>query len=101
MDLNKLMQQAQKMQAELATTQEQLAAKRFTTTGAGGKIEVTVDGKGDLHDLKIDPAIVDPDDAEFLSSAVLQTIQQAVAESRAEAESAMKGLTGGLGIPGL
>lgn len=101
MDLNKLMQQAQKMQADLANTQEQLAAQRFSATGAGGKIKAEVDGKGDLLDLSIDSSVIDPDDAEFLSQIVLKTIQEAVASAKSEQDKAMKGLTGGLGIPGL
>lgn len=94
------MQQAQQMQADLAAAQEELGQKTFEHSGAGGKIKVTVNGKAELLSLQIDPSIVDPEDAEFLASALLKTIQEASESAKEASASQLKNLTGGLDLPG-
>ncbi len=87
------------MQANMAQAQEQLAQRYFSAQGAGGKIEATANGAGMITALKIDPAIIDPDDAEFLSELVLKTVQEALLGAKNMAETEMSKLTGGLGFP--
>lgn len=99
MNLQKLMKQAQAMQANMANAQARLAEKTFTAEAAGGKIKVTADGTGMLTGLVIDPAVIDPDDAEFLSSLVLRAVQDALNGSKQMAEAEMRKVTGGLGFP--
>ena len=65
MNLQKLMKQAQAMQANMANAQAKLAEKFYTAEAAGGKIKATADGTGNITALSIDPAVVDPDDAEL------------------------------------
>jgi len=62
MDLNKLMQQAQQMQAGMQKAQEELADKTVDVSVGGGKVKVTATGAGDVASIKIDPAVIDPDD---------------------------------------
>ncbi|MBR3927245.1 MAG: YbaB/EbfC family nucleoid-associated protein [Akkermansia sp.] len=99
MNLQKLMKQAQAMQANMANAQARLAEKEFTAEAAGGKIKATADGTGMLTGLSIDPSVVDPDDAEFLSSLVLKAVQDALTGARNMAEAEMRKVTGGLGFP--
>src|ERR1051326_3807867 len=103
MNLNKLMKQAQQMQAQMAKTQADLEEKAVEITAAGGKIKVTANGAGDVLSIKIDKEIVDPNDVEFLEEMVLSAVQQAVEQGKALAQSEMSKITGGLGglgIPG-
>lgn len=99
MNLQKLMKQAQAMQANMANAQARLAEKSFIAEAAGGKIKATADGTGMITALSIDPAIVDPDDADFLSSLVLKAVQDALTGAKNMAESEMRKVTGGLGFP--
>ena len=101
MDLNKLMQQAQQMQAGMQKTQEELAAKTVEANVGGGKVTVVANGAGDVQSIKIDPAVVDPEDVDFLEELILSAVQEAVTKGKDMAASEMKKLTGGLGIPGL
>jgi nucleoid-associated protein EbfC len=101
MNLNKLMKQAQQMQAQMAKAQAELEEKTVEVTAAGGKIKVTANGAGEVLSIKIDKQIVDPNDVEFLEEAVLSGVRQAIDEGKAIAESEMKKITGGLGMPGL
>lgn len=99
MNLQKLMKQAQAMQANMANAQAKLAEKFYTAEAAGGKIKATADGTGNITALSIDPAVVDPDDAEFLSTLVLKAVQDALNGAKAMAEAEMRKVTGGLGFP--
>lgn len=99
MNLQKLMKQAQAMQANMANAQARLAEKTFTAEAASGKIKVTADGTGNVTALTIDPAVIDPDDAEFLSTLVLRAVQDALKGSKQMAEAEMRKVTGGLGFP--
>ena len=99
MNLQKLMKQAQAMQANMAQAQARLAEKEYTADTAGGKIKATADGTGMIKALSIDPAVVDPDDAEFLQSLVLKAVQDALTGAKNMAESEMRKVTGGLGFP--
>ncbi len=99
MNIQKLMKQAQAMQANMAQAQAKLAEKQFVAEAAGGKIKVTATGAGMITALSIDPAVIDPDDAEFLQSLILKAVQDALAGAQKMAESEMRKVTGGLGFP--
>jgi DNA-binding YbaB/EbfC family protein len=101
MNLNKLMKQAQQMQAQMAKAQAELEDKTVDVSAAGGKVTVTANGAGEVLSIKIDRQIVDPNDVEFLEEAVLSGVQQAIDQGKAIAQSEMKKITGGLGMPGL
>jgi DNA-binding YbaB/EbfC family protein len=101
MNLNKLMKQAQKMQEEMARTQAGLEEKTVEVQAAGGKVTVVANGAGEVLSIKIDKAIVDPDDVEFLEEALLSGVTGAIEQGKAIAQSEMQKITGGMGIPGL
>jgi len=56
---------------------------------------------GDVLSIKIDPSVIDPEDAEFLEDLVLKGVQEAISTGKEKAAAEMKKLTGGLGIPGM
>ena len=101
MDIQKLMQQAQQMQAGMKKTQEELASKNVEASVGGGKVTVVANGSGDVISITIDPSVVDASDVEFLQELVLSGVQEAITKGKEMAASEMSKLTGGLNIPGM
>ena len=101
MNIQKLMKQAQQMQAGLAAKQEELAQQEVEVSVGGDKISVRANCAGDVLEIKIDPTVVDPTDVEFLEEMVLKGVQDAIAKGKSQAADEMGKLTGGLGIPGM
>ena len=89
------------MQAGMQKAQEELATKTVEASVGGGKVTVVATGGGEVESIKIDPAIIDPEDAEFLEDLVLKGVQEAIAKGKEMANGEMSKLTGGLNIPGL
>ena len=99
MNLKKMMQQAAKMQEQLAQAQSELADKTVTATAGGGKVTVTANGAGEVISIKIDKAVVDPEDVEMLEDLILTGVQKAIEEGKALQQSEMSKLTAGMGLP--
>ncbi len=97
MNLNKLMKQAQKMQEQMAKTQAELEEKTVEVSAGGGKVKVVANGAGEVISIKIDKAIVDANDVEFLEEVILSGVKQAIEQGKALAQSEMSKITGGLG----
>ena len=103
-DMNKLMQQAQQMQAQMAKAQEELAHEIVEATAGGGMVTVTATGGGEIKEIKIDPKAIDPDDPEMLEDMVLAAVNEALRSSQSLIESKLGPAMGGLhdlGLPGL
>lgn len=100
-DMRQLMQQAQKMQEELAKTQEALAEKSYEGTAGGGVVKAVVKGSGRLEQVIFDPSALDPDDPEFVGDLVVAAVNQAMDAMSTEADSAMGGLAGGMDLGGM
>jgi len=77
-DMNKLMQQAQQMQAQMAQAQEQLAHEIVEASAGGGLVTVKATGAGEITEIKIDPKAIDPDDPEMLEDVVLAAVNEAL-----------------------
>ena len=104
MNIAKMMKQAQQMQADVAAAQEKLSQEEVEASVGGGKVVVRATCNGDVVSIKIDPEVVDPEDAEMLEDLVLAGVQQAIKEGRAKSEKEMGKLTeglGGMGLPGM
>ena len=101
MDMNEMMQQAQRMQMELARAQEEIQELSYTATSGGGMVEVTALGSGEIESIVINPEAVDPDDVEMLQDMVLVAVNEALRGVAQAGEARMASVTGGLNIPGL
>lgn len=101
MDMKKLMQQAQKMQAGLAMAQEELTKATVEGSAGGGEVKATVNGQGDLVAISISKNVVDPEDVEMLEDLVLSAVKDGIKKSKELAANKMSSLTGGLGGLGL
>lgn len=99
MDMNKLLQMGQQMQARMGAMQEELDRKELSATAGGGMVEATVDGKGEVKGLTIDPSVVDAEDVEMLEDLVLAAISEAQKKAREAYEAEMKKASGGLPFP--
>jgi len=104
MDLNKLMKQAQEMQAQMAKAQEELKNETVEASAGGGMVTVKATGALEIIEIKIAPEAVDPDDPDLLADMVLAAVNEALRSAQSLVESklgsAMGGLQG-LGLPGL
>ena len=100
-NMNAMLKQAQKMQAELAKAQDEIKEMSFTGTSGGGMVKVTALGDQTIDSIEIDPAAVDPEDVEMLQDLVISAVNEALRQAEEAMESAMGALTGGLNIPGL
>ena len=99
MNIQKLMKQAQQMQAGMAAAQEELAQRTVEASVGGGKVTVVATCAGDVQSIKIDKSVVDPEDVDFLQDLVLKGVQEAVNKGKEVAAAEMKKLTGGMGLP--
>ncbi|MEI5526476.1 YbaB/EbfC family nucleoid-associated protein [Streptomyces brasiliscabiei] len=104
-NMQQLLQQAQKMQQDLARAQEELARTEVDGQAGGGLVRATVNGSGELRGLKIDPKAVDPEDTETLADLIVAAVQAANENAQALQQQKLgplaQGLGGGAGIPGL
>jgi len=101
MNMQKMMKQAQKMQAKMAKVQEELEEKTLEATAGGGAVKVVVNGKQEVVDLQIDPEVVDPDDVEMLEDLVLAAVNQGMREIQEMVNDEMGKVTGGMNLPGM
>ena len=97
MNINSLMKEAKKMQADLEKSQTELAAKEFEASAGGGAVSVKVNGEKKILDLKLQKDVVDPDDVEMLQDLIITCINQAFKQVDDAQASAM----GKYNIPGL
>jgi nucleoid-associated protein EbfC len=106
-NLQQLMKQAQKMQAQLAAAQAELAEAEVIGTSGGGLVTITASGTGEFRSVRIDPKAVDPDDVETLEDLVLAAmhnvagaVRELTEEKMGPVSGGMGGLGGSLGLPG-
>ncbi len=98
-NITNLLKSAKAMQGKVAEMQEEMARKRFEGDAGGGMVTATVDGKGTLVDIKIEPSATG--DVELLEDLVKSAVGAATTKSQEAMKSQLADLTGGLNIPGL
>ena len=99
MNIQKMMKQMQRMQADMARAQEGLAEQTVEASAGGGRVTVTATGAQEITSIKINKEVVDPNDVEVLEDMILSAVQQALAKSKELASGEMGKLTQGLGLP--
>ena len=97
MNINNLMKEAKKMQADLEKTQSELALKEFEASAGGGAVTVKVTGQKEIKELKLQKEVVDPDDVEMLQDLIVTCINQAFKQ----VDDAQSASMGKYNIPGL
>lgn len=99
--LQQLFQLSQQMQSRMSDLQERLEKETFTARSGGGMVEVTADGRGNVRKIKLDSAVVDPEDVEMLEDLILAATTEAQRRAREKLEEEMKQATGGLPLGNL
>ena len=100
-DMNKMMQQVQEMQAEMAKAQEELAGETVEASAGGGMVKVKATGALEITEITISPEAIDPDDPELLADMVLAAVNEALRMAQEVAERKLGGATAGLDLGGL
>ena len=102
MKMDKLLKQAQRMQAQMALAQEELEKTIIEGAAGVGMVKATVNGHGDVVSVSISKEVVNPEEVEMLEDLVLSALKDAIAKSKEEANRRMNSVTGGMGgFPGL
>lgn len=97
MNLNSLMKEAKKMQADLEKNQSELAEKEFDASVGGGAVTVKVSGSKVIKELNIKPKVLDPDDVEMLQDLIVTCVNEAMRK----VDEAQTAAMGKYNIPGL
>jgi DNA-binding YbaB/EbfC family protein len=99
-NMQQMLRQVQKMQAEMMAAQESLKDERVEASAGGGMVKVVATGELAIESITIDPAAVDPEDVDMLQDTVLAAVNEALRSAQELAASKMGNVTGGLGGPG-
>ena len=98
-DLMGMMKQVGQMQARLKEVQDELARAEIDGQSGGGLVKVTLDGKGEVKKVHIDPSLMKPDDGEILEDLIVAAAADAKAKADAIMQTKMAEVTSGLPLP--
>jgi nucleoid-associated protein EbfC len=98
-NLGAMMKQVQEMQARMQEMQERLEELAISGQAGGGLVTVTLNGKGVMQSLVIDPSLMKPEEKEILEDLIVAAQNDAKAQMDAEVARQMKDITGGLPLP--
>jgi hypothetical protein len=98
-NLGNIMKQAQQMQGKMAEIQAKLAETEVGGAAGGGMVAVTVNGKGEMRKIKIDPSLLSADEVEVLEDLIVAAFNDAKGKVEALMQQEMQKLTGGLNLP--
>jgi DNA-binding YbaB/EbfC family protein len=98
-DLFGMMKQVQQIQERAQRMQEELAAMEIGGEAGGGLVRVTLNGKGDMRGIRIDPSLMKPEEAEIVEDLVVAATADAKGKVEAALQSKMQDITGGLPLP--
>ena len=98
-NMQQMLKQAQRMQANIAKLQEELEAREYEASAGGGMVNVRTNGKKELLSIEIKPEAVDPDDVEMLQDLVLAAVNEVLRKVEETSSAEMGKITGGLNLP--
>src|SRR5829696_7309012 len=99
-NMNQMLKQVQKMQADMAKAQEELANEVVEASAGGGMVTVRISGDLELKELTIDPGAVDPEDVELLQDMVQAAVNETILSAHELAPSKTNAEAGGRSGPG-
>jgi hypothetical protein len=99
--MNEMLRQAQIMQRKMTEAQDGLKTKEVEASSGGGMVTVKVTGAQEVTEVRIEPSVMESGDVEMLQDLVMTAANEALKKSKDMMEEAMKGVTGGLSIPGM
>ena len=103
--MNEMLRQAQKMQEDMANKQAELEAREYDISAGGGAVNIKINGKKEIVELKIAPELIDPDDPETLEDIIIAAVNEAISTVENTANAEMQKITGSMGglggMPGL
>ena len=97
-NINQLMKQAQKMQADITRMQEELNEREFEASAGGGVVKAVVYGRKEVKSIELAEEIVDPDDVEMLQDLVVAAVNEALRKADETVAAEMSKLTGGMNL---
>ena len=100
-NMQSMLKQAQKMQEDMAAKQAELEACEYDVAAGGGVVKVKINGKKEILSVKIDPEVIDPDDAETLEDLVVAAVNEAIKKVESISAEEMQKITGAMSMPGL
>ncbi len=96
-----MLNKARELKSKLDKAQKELGNTIVEASSGKGAVKVIINGQQKIQSIKISPEVIDPDKAEHLEELVFKAVSDAIAKSQKQAAKQLKGLTGGLKIPGL
>jgi DNA-binding YbaB/EbfC family protein len=98
-NLGNMLKEAQKLQGKMADMQAKLAETELSGAAGGGMVTVTVNGKGEMRAIKIDPSLAEPGEIEVLEDLIVAAFNDAKIRLEAHLQDEMGKLTGGMSLP--
>ena len=100
-NMQSMIKQAQKMQADMEALQEELNAREYDIAAGGGAVNVKINGKKEVLSIKLSEDIVDPDDIETLEDTLVAAVNEAIKKVEETNGEEMNKITGSISVPGL
>ncbi len=101
MDMQKMMEQAQKMQSQMEQARKDAGDKTVQGTAGGGMVTVTANGRSEILSVNIEKEVIDPDECEMLQDLIVAATNQAIQRANEMMQSEVGKITSGLSMPGL
>jgi DNA-binding YbaB/EbfC family protein len=98
-NIGQMMKQAQQMQTRMQEMQARLAETEVTGGAGAGLVEITLNGKGEMKKIKVQKAVVDPEEVEVLEDLILAAFNDAKGKVEAQMAEETNKLMGGLKLP--
>ena len=99
MNIQKMMKQAQEMQAKLGSMQAEMGAREFEGAAGGGAVKITLTGKGKMTKIALEPSLLNAEEKDMLEDLIMVAHNAAKESADAALADAMGSLTGGLKLP--
>jgi DNA-binding YbaB/EbfC family protein len=99
MNIQKMLKQAQEMQAKLGSMQAEMEAREFEGQAASGAVKITLTGKGKMTRIALDASVINAEEKDMLEDLILLAHNDAKDKADSALADAMGALTGGMNLP--